>query len=145
MNFSQLFSLGYYWYDPGYQSQLFTPVVLTFSATLVGLGIIWAVYRNYFLKNKSLKKTTRSYAKKLIWFGLVAFLLYGMRAEHIQYLNRRILWVFYLVVFALVLFFTIKNFRINANVQVKSAIKKQTVKNKYLPVQKNKKKKKRKN
>ncbi len=79
-----------------------------------------------------LRKLSRSWSVAAFWFGLTGLVMVIARAEQIQFVSMRFLWVLWLLVAALYLAFQIRLFRARYY-QVLPTVTKEDPMGKYLP------------
>ncbi|MBI5156010.1 hypothetical protein HZA45_01910 [Candidatus Peregrinibacteria bacterium] len=82
-----------------------------------------------------LRKLSRSWSVAAFWFGLTGLVLVIARAEQIQFVSMRFLWVLWLLAAALYLAFQIRLFRARYY-QVLPTVTKEDPMGKYLPKKK---------
>jgi len=137
---SQFLTMQYYFNpNPGSQFKYWI-VMFVFAGLLILCGALVKAYRNK-TQDKILKKMLKSYPAKFYWFGVVAGVLTWVRLENISLFSMRFLWIVYFGMMIYVIIVNIKKFYREYPRKVRQSLSHQG-KNKYLPKQKTKKKKK---
>jgi amino acid transporter len=141
MDFSKIFSLGFYFSHTNLGQFDSWWLVLSWGLGLILTGIGWGIYRRFKLQNNSVKKLSKAYASRLVWFGVAALGLLWFRVEAMPYLSLRFWWVIYFIILGVTLYFTIRNFKRKYHVKIKSEHINDEEYKKYIPKPKKKKRK----
>ncbi len=136
----KFFTMKYY-FDPSPGPDFkYWIVMFVFAGALILFASIVKAYRNK-TEDKILKKMIKSYPSRLFWFGFSAALLTLARLENISLFSMRFLWIVYFAILIYVVVRSVKTFYREYPRKVRQSLSHQG-KNKYLPTQKKKKKKK---
>ncbi len=121
----------------------FEYVVLAFSVIIIFFltSFIFHYFRKKIIENKNFKKASNNIPSYLRWSALLMLIITWTRLEGIPYISMRIWWI---VIFLVMLYLFIRvwiNYVILESKQKKLSndIKKQEVRNKYLPKKKKRK------
>lgn len=126
----------FFWPNPGNANYDNPKVIalLVFCALLVIASFVISRWRDG-LHNQSLKKVSRSWSSASLWFGLTGLLFTVSRAEQIQFLSMRALWLIWAA--AAVLFIALQIRAVQTRTyEVIRATKKEDPRSKYLPKRK---------
>ena len=96
--------VAWYYQDPKVKA------LIAVGVALIVLSFIIRLWRAR-TKNPQVKTLTKSWAAMLLWFGIVALFLVVCRAEEIQFLAMRALWVVWLLLLMLYSSFQLLAFR----------------------------------
>ncbi len=80
----------------------------------------------------TLRKLSKSWSTAAFWFGITGFVLIVSRAEQIQYLSMRVLWVVWILLALLYLYLQMRVFR-SRYYQVMPTVVSVDPREKYLP------------
>jgi small-conductance mechanosensitive channel len=105
---------GWHYNDPKVMA------VLVACAALVFLSLVLRYWRKT-LTSPVTRNLSASWSSALFWFGVVAAVMVVSRVETIQFVSMRLLWVIWLVSFALYFVFQIMQFRRRHYVVLKRA------------------------
>jgi hypothetical protein len=105
--------------------------VLIFCALLIILAGVLSVWRNK-LKEHRLRKITGSWPSAAFWFGLTGLLLVVARAEEIQFLAMRFLWVVWVLLAIFIVWIQARSYK-NRYYEILPSHTPNDPRSKYLP------------
>ncbi len=133
-----MMSLAYWFYPNLGTAPYSNPKVLTALLVSVGLivaSIIFMSLRKR-LSNSVTKKLTASWPTAGILFGLIGLILAVSRAEGIQFFSMRVLWLIWVICFAIFVILQIISFK-RRHYTVLKREKVKDERDRYLPKKKN--------
>ncbi len=106
------FLIYLFWPNPGNASYT-SPKALTLliaCGCLIFLSLGIRIWRRH-IQSGLLRKLSRSWATASFWFGITGLIMIVSRAEEIQYLSMRFLWVLWIAIALLYLFIQVRVWR----------------------------------
>ena len=103
-----------YWFYPNLGTapydnpKVMTALIVSIACIALAFAIMW--WRKS-IRNPITKKLSSSWSMAAFWFGIVGVMLTVSRAEGIQFLSMRILWVVWGLALAAYVFFQVLQFR----------------------------------
>lgn len=101
-----------FWPNPG-NATYGSPKAIALMLVCVAL-VLGSFALSYWRRSKAspgMRKVSRSWPSAARWFGLIGVLLVVSRAEQIQYLSMRFLWVLWLAALLFYLFWQVRTYR----------------------------------
>lgn len=136
----QFLTLSYYFNTAPGANFRYWLVMFIFAGVLIVIASLIKTYSQK-TEDKILKKMIKTYPAKFFWFGIVAILLTVARLENITFFSMRFFWIVYFGLLIYIIVTNIKTFYREYPRKVKQSLSHKG-KNKYLPTQKKKKKRK---